>query len=112
MLAALQTEDSGETTVKVLVLNAGSSTLKFSLFESDDERTLAEGLADWGAEPARLVLRRPGAAPVESPLSSRDHAGAAARVLHGLLHADPPLLAHANELAAVGHRVVHGGEVY
>jgi acetate kinase len=98
--------------VKVLVLNAGSSTLKFSLFESDGEQTLAEGLADWGGDPARLVLRRPGAAPSEAALSSRDHAGAAERVLHGLLHADPPLLSHAGEVAVVGHRVVHGGEVY
>ena len=38
--------------MKVLVLNAGSRTLKFSLIDTDGERVLASGVADWSAEPA------------------------------------------------------------
>lgn len=98
--------------MKVLVLNAGSSTLKFSLIAADGEQTLAEGLADWGAATPRLILRRPRHPSVEVVLPSRGHADAAEQVLYQLLHADPPLLADVNELTAVGHRVVHGGEVY
>jgi acetate kinase len=98
--------------VKVLVLNAGSSTLKFSLFESDGERVLGEGQADWSAEPARLTVRRPGAADRISELDARHHGDATDQVLQALLHGDQPLLGGLADLAAVGHRVVHGGQRY
>jgi acetate kinase len=98
--------------VKILVLNAGSSSLKFSLIESDGERLLAEGGADWQATPARFSLRRPGQPDSQSTLTLQHHGDAVGRILHELLHSQPPLLADVKELAAVGHRVVHGGDVY
>ena len=67
--------------MKTLVLNAGSATLKWSLFEAEEERLLAQGGAEWKAAPAEAV-----AAIVEK--------------------------IGAGEIAAVGHRVVHGGERY
>jgi acetate kinase len=95
--------------VKVLVLNAGSSTLKFSLFDAAGERLLAEGGLDWVADPARLVVRRPDLPPASSAPSLRGHADAATRALEELMHARPPLLGSLSEIGAVGHRVVHGG---
>ncbi len=92
--------------MKVLVINTGSSTVKFSLIESDGEVVLLEGLADWSAHPQRLEVRRPGAPPARSPLEVRGHADAVAAVLGNLAQGD---LAG---VAAVGHRVVHGGPVY
>jgi acetate kinase len=98
--------------VKVLVLNAGSSTLKFSLFESNGEHVLGEGQADWSVEPARLTVRRPGAEEKNAVLDVRHHGDAMTQVLRELLHGEPPVLGGLTDLAAVGHRVVHGGERY
>src|SRR4029434_8646347 len=47
-----------ETKIKVLVCNAGSSSLKFSLFDAEDETLLANGSIDWLIKPARLAFRR------------------------------------------------------
>jgi acetate kinase len=98
--------------VKVLVLNAGSSSLKFSLFDTDGERVLGEGLADWSAEPAQLTVRRAGAPEARSELAVKHHEDALGQVLDELLHGKPPLLGSTGDLGAVGHRVVHGGDRY
>jgi acetate kinase len=98
--------------MKVLVLNAGSSSLKFSLTETEGERVLGEGLADWSAEPAQLTVSREGAGETRSELPVQHHEDAMRRVLDELLHGDPPLLGATGDLGAVGHRVVHGGDRY
>jgi acetate kinase len=89
--------------MNILVLNTGSSSLKFSLFESDREEVLCHGLADWSAEPARLTVARPGQPDSEATLSAAGPGEALRRVLDGLLHARPPLLGGTGDLAAVGH---------
>jgi acetate kinase len=98
--------------MKVLVLNAGSSSLKFSLYDTDWERVLGEGLADWSAQPARLAVRPQGAAEKRTDLDVRHHEDAIGRVLEELLYGKPPLLGGTDDLGAVGHRVVHGGDRY
>ncbi len=80
--------------MKILVLNTGSSSLKYSLFESDGERLLGDGLADWSRQPARR------------------HGDAVGRELEELPRGQAPLLRNLSEIAAVGHRVVHGGSRY
>lgn len=98
--------------MKVLVLNTGSSSLKFSLYETDGERVLGEGLADWSADPAQLTVRRAGAGETRSELTVQRHEDAVARVVDELLRGDAPLLGAVGDLGAVGHRVVHGGDRY
>jgi acetate kinase len=98
--------------MKALVLNAGSSTLKFSLHETEGEKVLGEGAADWSRDPAQLSVRRAGAAESRSTLDVRHHEDAIGKVLEELLHGNPPLLGNLADLAAVGHRVVHGGDRY
>ncbi len=98
--------------MKILVLNSGSSTLKFGLYESAGEQVLGSGLADWSAQPARLVVHRPGQPDTSSPLPAQRHGEAVGHVVNELLRGEPPLLAGPTEIAAVGHRVVHGGERY
>ena len=101
-----------ETKMKVLVCNAGSSSLKFSLFEAEGELLLAEGGIDWTTKPSRLVFRRSGQQEVREELKLQKHSDAAARILDDL-QAGPSALLHViGELQAVGHRVVHGGERY
>ncbi len=98
--------------MKVLVLNTGSSSLKYSLFESDGERLLGDGLADWSRAPARLTARRPGRPEASRELSLRRHGDAVGPILEELTRGEPPLLGSLSEIAAVGHRVVHGGSRY
>jgi acetate kinase len=97
--------------MKILVLNAGSSSLKFSLHEAAGERVLGEGLADWSAEPATLTVRS-GGHESRSQLTVQHHEDAIGRVLEALLQGDRALLGDLGDLGAVGHRVVHGGERY
>jgi acetate kinase len=97
---------------KILVCNAGSSSLKFSLFEAQDELLLTEGSIDWTTEPTQLILRRTGQQEVREDLKLREHRDAAARIRDDLLAGPSPVLLGLGEIQAVGHRVVHGGERY
>jgi acetate kinase len=101
-----------ETKTKILVCNAGSSSLKFSLFDAEDEALLADGGIDWIRKPTRLVFRRAGQPEIREELKLKKHADAAARILDDLQAGPLPALHSLEELRAVGHRVVHGGERY
>jgi acetate kinase len=98
--------------MKILVCNSGSSSLKFSLFAAEDEVLLAEGGIDWTAKPTRLVFRRPGQPDIREELKLREHGDAIARILMDLQTGPSALLQGVDEIAAVGHRVVHGGKRY
>ena len=101
-----------ETKTKILVCNAGSSSLKFSLFDAEDEVLLAEGGIDWIRKPTRLVFRRADQPEIREELKLEKHADAAARILDDLQAGPSPALHSHEELRAVGHRVVHGGDRY
>ncbi|HXG11329.1 MAG TPA: hypothetical protein VNK04_16360, partial [Gemmataceae bacterium] len=98
--------------MKVLVINTGSSSLKFSLFEAEREQVLAEGAVDWSTMPARFTLRCPGQPERRSQLLVGSHGDAVGRVLDELTRGEPAVLRSLDEIAAVGHRVVHGGDVH
>src|SRR5258708_6113750 len=101
-----------ETKMKVLVCNAGSSSLKFSLFEAEGELLLAEGSIDWTRKPTRLVFHRTGQQEIHEELKLEKHADAIARILDDLQAGPSAALHSLEDLQAVGHRVVHGGEQY
>jgi acetate kinase len=101
-----------ETNTKILVCNAGSSSFKFSLFDTEEEVLLAEGGIDWIRKPTRLVFRRAGQPEIREELKLEKHADAAARILDDLQAGPSAALQGRGELQAVGHRVVHGGERY
>jgi acetate kinase len=86
--------------VQVLVLNAGSSSLKCSLLETERREVIARASADWAGAVTHYSLVAPGRGRVSEEVSLRGHGDAVRRVLRDLA-ATP---------AAVGHRVVHGGE--
>lgn len=106
--------------MRILVLNVGSSSLKFQLIETDSaaiaaatDRRLARGQIERIGGEAILTLAREGqsAATTTSPI--RDHADAVAHIIHWLTTSPPrgeAPLAKIAEIEAVGHRVVHGGE--
>src|SRR5262245_36419243 len=98
--------------MKVLICNAGSSTLKFSLFEAETERLLADGAIDWTKSPARLSLRRAGQSEVRAEMAVGQHGEAIARILNDLQSGPGAPLQARNDIRAIGHRVVHGGDRY
>ena len=100
--------------MKILLLNAGSSSLKASLVESDNGRTIASGLADWAGSTTRYrytVFDGKGPDGKDHPedVAWKGHAQAVRRFLTDLTHSKPVALPDRSHLAAVGHRVVHGG---
>ena len=101
-----------ETKTKILVCNAGSSSLKFSLFDAEDEVLLADGGIDWLRKPARLVFRGANQPEIREELKLEKHADAAARILDDLQAGASAALHSLEDLRAVGHRVVHGGDRY
>jgi acetate kinase len=89
--------------MNVLVFNAGSSSLKFSLFQADDERLLVSGGIDWSSEPTRLMLRPAGMPDTARELPFRTHDRAVTCILRDLRNVT------SRAIDGVGHRVVHGG---
>lgn len=99
--------------MKILLLNAGSSSLKVSLVDAADGRLLAHGLADWaGSTTHYSYAGGDGEGPVET-VSFATHTEAVRRFVFDLTHREPVQLPRAlernSDLAAVGHRIVHGG---
>lgn len=99
--------------MKILVINAGSSSLKYQLIDMDTEAVLAKGLCERiGIEGSKLNHTPEGGEKVviESPM--KDHSDAINMVLAALTDANHGVIASMEEISAVGHRVVHGGEVF
>lgn len=92
---------------RILVINSGSSSLKFSLLEVESESVIASGIAErLGTTEASLKLRGNDSRKIEEPLPNADHRAALRRVIDHLR----ALLA--SDVDALGHRIVHGGEFF
>ena len=106
--------------MKILVLNCGSSSVKFQVIETslemiqaNTDRTLARGSVERiGMSDSRLTLEAPGRKLYQEISEVLEHRAAVERVLRALTHPEHGILASANEIEAVGHRVVHGGEKF
>ena len=97
--------------MKVLVLNCGSSSLKYQLIDMANEAALAKGLVERiGIAASRLVHEKDGADKVEIAQDIPSHDVAVGLVMEALQHADYGVVKDISEIKAVGHRVVHGGE--
>src|SRR5262249_49137077 len=88
---------------KILVCNAGCSSLKFSLFDPDDEVLLVDGGLDWLRKPAQLVFRRANQPEIREELKLEKHADAVARILDDLQAGASAALQSPEDLRAVGH---------
>lgn len=97
---------------KILVLNSGSSSLKYQLFEIDSEvKVLAKGLAERIGIDGSFIKHTPiGKEGHVNYMDLPDHRAAISKVMGLLVDAEVGVLADINELDACGHRVVHGGE--
>ncbi len=106
--------------MKILVLNSGSSSVKFQVIETDLERMqahqdtmLATGLVEKiGLSDSRLVLKIPGKPTYQDYHEILEHRAAIEWVLRVLVDPEHGLLEKVEDIEAVGHRVVHGGEEF
>ncbi|MCD4846790.1 MAG: acetate kinase [Candidatus Aegiribacteria sp.] len=96
--------------MKILVVNSGSSSIKFKLLEMETESLLAEGLIERiGLAEGRIKYKtNDKKIVIEEPVP--DHRTGLAFVLDALTHEDYGAIKSLEEIGAIGHRVVHGGE--
>ena len=96
--------------MKILVLNCGSSSLKYQLFDMTDESVMAKGLVEKiGLADSFLTHQQVGGKKVVIKTDIPDHTVGISLVIKALLDKDHGVLKHINEIAAIGHRIVHGG---
>ena len=98
--------------MNVLVINCGSSSLKYQLINSDSEEVLAKGLCERIGIDGRLVYQKEGMDKeiTEAPMPT--HKEAIQMVLDALHNPKSGAVKDLSEIDAVGHRVVHGGEKF
>jgi len=99
--------------MKVLVVNCGSSSLKYQLFEMNDESVLAKGLVERiGLEGSILTHEPTDKEKVKITADIKDHTIAIGLVLEALVDGSHGVIVSMKEIDAIGHRGVHGGELF
>ncbi len=99
--------------MNILVINCGSSSLKFQLIDAATEKQIAKGLCERiGIEGSQLVYQPAGGEKEETATPMPDHTKAIELVLNALTNEKTGVVKSLDEIGAVGHRIVHGGEKF
>lgn len=98
--------------MNVLVINCGSSSLKYQLIDSKTEAVLAKGLCERIGIDGRLVYQKAGGDKEITESAMPTHKEAIQMVLHALVNEKTGAIKSLDEVGAIGHRVVHGGEKF
>ena len=98
--------------MKVLVINCGSSSLKYQLIDSETEQALAVGICERIGIDGRLSHAPAGSEKVVIDKAMPDHEVAIKLVLEELTDAESGVIQDLSQIDAIGHRVVHGGEKF
>ncbi|MGN0429541.1 MAG: acetate kinase [Acetatifactor sp.] len=99
--------------MKVLVINCGSSSLKFQLIDSESEQCIAKGLCERIGIDGSMITYSPAGGEKEKTVTPMpDHTEAIRLVLNALTNEKTGVVKNLEEIGAVGHRVVHGGEKF
>lgn len=98
--------------MKILVINAGSSSLKYQLFNMKNGDVLAKGLCECIGDTMGSVTHRRGDDKYAMEVELADHEVALSIVLDLLVSKEHGVVANIDEIGAVGHRVAHGGEKF
>lgn len=99
--------------MKILVLNCGSSSVKYKLIDSDSEKVLAEGgVEKIGLPDSFLKFKRPDGSKQSIVTPMPDHTAAVGNILKLLADPKEGVIRSYDEIGAVGHRVVHGMEKF
>ena len=99
--------------MNILVINCGSSSLKYQLINADTEEVLAKGLCERiGIDGGMHTYQPKGADKIKTQTDMPDHTKAVQLVLDALTDKNSGVIADLSEIDAVGHRIVHGGEKF
>ena len=98
--------------MKILILNAGSSSLKYQLFDMPSGKVLAKGLCERIGVDGQVTHKRPGCEPFKKQVTLNNHEDAMQEVIDLLTDSELGVIKSIDEVSAVGHRVAHGGEKY
>ncbi|MGN0395318.1 MAG: acetate/propionate family kinase [Coprococcus sp.] len=98
--------------MKILVINCGSSSLKYQLIDSETEGVLAKGLCERITIDGKLTHSTTGKEKYTVDVDMPDHNAAVKYVLDALLDKETGVISSLDEIDAVGHRIVHGGEKF
>ncbi len=99
--------------MKMLVINAGSSSLKYQFIHIEDKAVLAKGQCERiGIAGSKLTQKVPGKDDVVREAPMKDHSDAIKMVIDALTDRETGVISDMKEIDAVGHRVVHGGEYF
>ena len=99
--------------MKILVINAGSSSLKYQLLDPEKQQVLAKGLCERIGIDGRFTYKPEGKEPVkDAEVAMPTHSEAIQTVLNALVDPSNGVISSMDEIDAVGHRVVHGGEKF
>ncbi len=97
--------------MKVLVINCGSSSLKYQLIDADSDKVMAKGLCERiGIEGSNFEYKKDGGEKTSRLIEMKDHKDAVSVVISALTEPETGVIKSLDEIDAVGHRVVHGGE--
>ena len=99
--------------MNVLIINCGSSSLKDQLIDSESENVLAKGLCERIGIPGSAIIHQPGGGDkITTEVDMPDHTTAVRLVIEKLTDAQVGVIGSLDEIGAVGHRIVHGGEKF
>ena len=98
--------------MKVLVVNAGSSSLKYQLFDTSDYGVIAKGNCERIGIDGRLTHKMPGRDDYRIEVSMPDHTAAVRALIGVLTSKEHGCISDMSEIEAVGHRIVHGGAYF
>ncbi|MGD9559451.1 MAG: acetate/propionate family kinase [Oscillospiraceae bacterium] len=98
--------------MKILVINCGSSSLKYQLIDMDGEQVLCRGLCDRIGIDGSTISHKAKGEEFKKDVALPDHAEAFTQMLAMMTEGEGAVVASKDEISAVGHRVVHGGEKF
>lgn len=98
--------------MKILVVNCGSSSLKYQLIDMENETLLAKGNFERIGEQEAFITHKVGGEKYVTKSPVMNHEEAIKIVLEQLVHKDYGVIKDLSEISAVGHRLVHGGEIF
>ncbi|MGA1846694.1 acetate kinase [Deferribacter abyssi] len=99
--------------MKILALNCGSSSVKYQLFDWDNDKLMAKGIVERvGIGDSFIVHEVPGQETWREEYECHDHNTAINLIVNTLTNKERGVIKEMNEISAVGHRVVHGGEKF
>ena len=98
--------------MKVLVINSGSSSIKYQLFDMPEERVIAKGLLEKIGEEVSFFSQKSAKGTLELRKPVRDHEEGIHFIIEMLADPQHGVIASVEEISSIGHRVVHGGEEF